>query len=143
MMRLPQLSSCGPIEAALGAPCRRGCRETFRNCQVAAPLKPGSADRRRADGMVLPQLSSCGPIEASLGEGRLFVIELLPQLSSCGPIEARTLGAHRRTSAAFRNCQVAAPLKPVGLPAWFIRAMALPQLSSCGPIEARRRKSQP
>ena len=35
---LPQLSSCGPIEASLSLR-RACCTGSFRNCQVAAPLK--------------------------------------------------------------------------------------------------------
>ena len=59
----------------------------------------------------------------------------LPQLSSCGPIEAVVFTAKTKTDFAFRNYQVAAPLKPiVDLPG--LQAVCLPQLSSCGPIEA-------
>ena len=46
-------------------------------------------------------------------------------------------------AAAFRNCQVAAPLKRAG--AWRPTGelAVLPQLSSCGPIEAQARLSGP
>ena len=37
---------------------------------------------------------------------------------------------------AFRNCQVAAPLKHVGVELALGLVNRLPQLSSCGPIEA-------
>ena len=52
------------------------------------------------------------------------------------PLKQRTGRGPRRRSGAFRNCQVAAPLK-LGVGAnegWF--SNFLPQLSSCGPIEA-------
>ena len=63
---LPQLSSCGPIEA----------------CALA---ELGAAIGR------LPQLSSCGPIEAVFPAAAAAARRRLPQLSSCGPIEAAPL----------------------------------------------------
>ncbi len=60
---------------------------SFRNCQVAAPLKH------------YPPRWGAG------------VMAGLPQLSSCGPIEARSVCARRQWGTTFRNCQVAAPLK--------------------------------
>ena len=132
---LPQLSSCGPIEARLATwPLFRV--STFRNYQVAAPLKliyvtsfngagrclpqlsscgpieavrDPSAHHQAAD---LPQLSSCGPIEASaLSHGPDVPTRILPQLSSCGPIEAKHWIGSGPSEASFRNYQVAAPLK--------------------------------
>ena len=109
---LPQLSSCGPIEAAGSVPAAALRRApSFRNYQVAAPLKHGKTLWARA-GYGLPQLSSCGPIEAMYAQAERGHWASLPQLSSCGPIEAFGLGA--------------------GAPG----AATLPQLSSCGPIEA-------
>ena len=158
---LPQLSSCGPIEASLPVSSRRRALP-FRNCQVAAPLKLGAPSRAPSSAEPLPQLSSCGPIEARpwcIAEKRE---KLLPQLSSCGPIEARLGEQDAGQVGAFRNCQVAAPLKPdrvdrlveaarafrncqVAAPLKLPRRcrdrrrrqIRLPQLSSCGPIEAR------
>ena len=109
---LPQLSSCGPIEAA--RPCMRGPRRlaAFRNYQVAAPLK-----RRLAVSFLfrlcsLPQLSSCGPIEAGADFDDWARILALPQLSSCGPIEAWAADlSQQAVFPPFRNYQVAAPLK--------------------------------
>ena len=136
-------------------------RLTFRNCQVAAPLKPrpwiaprrlrrplpqlsscgpieaNTSMRMRRKAIRLPQLSSCGPIEAYPPHNRAHRTCRLPQLSSCGPIEAQAHGRRpSQPSNAFRNCQVAAPLKPaLGVRA--AKALGhLPQLSSCGPIEA-------
>ena len=107
---LPQLSSCGPIEARAWRRPRPRSRP-FRNYQVAAPLKPvglhAAAEARR-----LPQLSSCGPIEATFTDAKAANGVLsLPQLSSCGPIEARGRLLRRTSRSAFRNYQVAAPLK--------------------------------
>ena len=111
---LPQLSSCGPIEACGNRPANRPWAPPFRNCQVAAPLKRGEAGRPCDGGQGLPQLSSCGPIEASAASWTPRSCPCLPQLSSCGPIEA--------CPCAFCRRQI----------------RRLPQLSSCGPIEARR-----
>ena len=59
-----------------------------------------------------------------------------PQLSSCGPIEGggnvARVGSGIR---AFRNCQVAAPLKAIHVGALPPVPVPFPQLSSCGPIE--------
>ena len=61
---------------------------------------------------VLPQLSSCGPIEAFNPAAPTGKHVRLPQLSSCGPIEAtRTARSATLSLKAFRNYQVAAPLK--------------------------------
>ena len=60
---------------------------SFRNYQVAAPLKLEEA-----------------PVV-------LGVHLLLPQLSSCGPIEASRLSRAVKSVPSFRNYQVAAPLK--------------------------------
>ena len=108
--RLPQLSSCGPIEAWRGwaCPCLPAA---FRNCQVAAPLKRSFSCLRRCSSAFLPQLSSCGPIEACASRRR------------------------RALPPAFRNCQVAAPLKLIIGRSSQV-SPDLPQLSSCGPIEA-------
>ena len=159
-MHLPQLSSCGPIEAlSLGFSGMKAA--TFRNCQVAAPLKPRRPPRGALGARPLPQLSSCGPIEATATTPTRSRSSSLPQLSSCGPIEAAfRRAAGRRARQAFRNCQVAAPLKrrpgkrmaghtgafrncQVAAPlkrdpdaGHLARKQFLPQLSSCGPIEA-------
>ena len=60
----------------------------FRNCQVAAPLKPAVIDTTLVFTAALPQLSSCGPIEALVPCAGALDGSGLPQLSSCGPIEA-------------------------------------------------------
>ena len=89
----------------------------------------------------LPQLSSCGPIEAPGGRGGQCWPCGLPQLSSCGPIEALCAFCSDALAwSAFRNCQVAAPLKRGQAPEGRGRAVRLPQLSSCGPIEAGGRR---
>ena len=85
---LPQLSSCGPIEAQILQALPGALPPAFRNCQVAAPLKPSSAEKPRACRRALPQLSSCGPIEAGRRRRVWPCAGCLPQLSSCGPIEA-------------------------------------------------------
>ena len=121
---LPQLSSCGPIEAIVGGGARRRRQGPFRNCQVAAPLKPirgrndfqGSGAFRNCQvaaplklisrpivriGMRgLPQLSSCGPIEAIRNGLPCRLCGPLPQLSSCGPIEATSRDSARRSAPA-------------------------------------------
>ena len=155
---LPQLSSCGPIEAYITKSALLG-QMAFRNYQVAAPLKrnlrapykvvkylpqlsscgpieAAACSRAARPRPSLPQLSSCGPIEAHSVVAHVLAQGIsLPQLSSCGPIEADGTGAQRRYGSAFRNYQVAAPLKPEG--ASDNSALSyLPQLSSCGPIEA-------
>ena len=85
----------------------------FRNCQVAAPLKPQGAPDANAQAKTFRNCQVAAPLK-------------LEQARHCphpGP--------------AFRNCQVAAPLK-LGAAALVARAVHdLPQLSSCGPIEAR------
>ena len=109
---LPQLSSCGPIEAApkTGSPARAS--QAFRNYQVAAPLKRRTACSAGWPGGILPQLSSCGPIEANLSAWSAISASTLPQLSSCGPIEAKRVPcASAAQPTTFRNYQVAAPLK--------------------------------
>ena len=116
----------------------RHMREPFRNCQVAAPLKLRHG-RARGQGLAFPQLSSCGPIEAQTHFPIHPPRDRFPQLSSCGPIEARARkrSGCRAACSAFRNCQVAAPLKLLvpGTPRQ--HGKTFPQLSSCGPIEAR------
>ena len=155
-----------PLKPGLRPPCPR-IRNAFRNCQVAAPLKRMRGVGMRGVGMRLPQLSSCGPIEAGRPSRRSVRAPSLPQLSSCGPIEAgqfpvcgpdiprlpqlsscgpiealfRLCGARR--PGAFRNCQVAAPLKHCVQSITDWKDGILPQLSSCGPIEADRGACRP
>ena len=109
---LPQLSSCGPIEAL--APNRP--REISRPLPQLSSCGPIEACWSRPwlprrDGR-LPQLSSCGPIEAHARRQAGRWHGSLPQLSSCGPIEAaHSCGRPCHNYPSFRNCQVAAPLK--------------------------------
>ena len=114
---LPQLSSCGPIEACLAPQCQKHCAP-FRNCQVAAPLKRRGGPGGRGGRHAFRNCQVAAPLKRE-ARGRIVRIHLLlPQLSSCGPIEAA--GADlcaRRADTPFRNCQVAAPLKRRPMPA--------------------------
>ena len=133
--RLPHLPSCGPIEALYNLPNAGEYRAAFcicqvaaplkllerdvpvarvhpfRSCQVAAPLKRGRRREPHGNHGRLPQLSSCGPIEATACRRAITCPMGLPQLSSCGPIEAWRARQAALAARAFRNCQVAAPLK--------------------------------
>jgi len=62
-VRVPQLISCGPIEARIA------------NCTASAYRN-------------VPQLISCGPIEAAMTYIAIGNRMAVPQLISCGPIEA-------------------------------------------------------
>ena len=88
-----------------------GVLVAFRNCQVAAPLKRRDLGPVPRDRRTLPQLSSCGPIEAVFTLSIVLAKTVLPQLSSCGPIEAVIAQKGDLGYGPFRNCQVAAPLK--------------------------------
>ena len=88
--RLPQLSSCGPIEAQLAHVGYAAAIRTFRNCQVAAPLKPNIIGDGDMDAAAFRNCQVAAPLKR-LGHWTLT----------------------HRYRAAFRNCQVAAPLKPV------------------------------
>ena len=110
----PQLSSCGPIEAAV--PTYYGVsRRAFRNCQVAAPLKP-------------PSWWTC-----SRGS------KTFRNCQVAAPLKPWSAGGPGSTRPPFRNCQVAAPLKHITRKFLFQKRGYFPQLSSCGPIEAGRR----
>ena len=111
---LPQLSSCGPIEASFCGRRRRRLPRPFRNCQVAAPLK-----------------HTQGGLDAALG--RTF-----RNCQVAAPLKLFKAYRGKKLGLAFRNCQVAAPLKRHGARPCNVCPRRLPQLSSCGPIEARR-----
>ena len=134
-------------------------RLTFRNCQVAAPLKLRLKAGQPPPRPGFPQLSSCGPIEATPRRRSKDTARRFPQLSSCGPIEAWNRLGLDAPHSTFRNCQVAAPLKHIcparsGVELFPFRNCQVaaplkprkarksrkvrdfPQLSSCGPIEA-------
>ena len=105
----PQLSSCGPIEACY--PWRHRHRiATFRNCQVAAPLKLTDRLIEVGGTFSFPQLSSCGPIEALRRLGLKGADKAFPQLSSCGPIEAS--GVANRAQSQARQLSATVKLRP-------------------------------
>ena len=90
---LPQLSSCGPIEAIVDT--------------VVVGALP----------TILPQLSSCGPIEAASPIKRMISRKILPQLSSCGPIESpysHAVAPSPHTSFASLLQILAVPYRHVG-----------------------------
>ena len=133
--RLPQLSSCGPIEARRPY-WRPPDFAPFRNCQVTAPLKRTMRRTFSLSISHLPQLSSCGPIEA---RGCCFIVRRGHTFRNCqvaAPLKRLRDLARCHVERAFRNCQVAAPLKQGGNVHVVLDGALLPQLSSCGPIEA-------
>ena len=91
------------------------CRRSFRNCQVAAPLKLGTAAGGANAAGTLPQLSSCGPIEASLRrQGGKLARNAFRNCQVAAPLKHAVHRRHVRRRRTFRNCQVAAPLKQYG-----------------------------
>ena len=134
---LPQLSSCGPIEVWTLALSFRASRSSFRNYQVAAPLKFRLGRHRPAGGCVLPQLSSCGPIEVTRAAKSRRGAGSFRNYQVAAPLKCRRPRGAARGTDAFRNYQVAAPLKYNTRAPWPVSARGLPQLSSCGPIEVR------
>ena len=132
---LPQLSSCGPIEAIM-PPSGKGRVFSFRNYQVAAPLKHPSKGRGSLFGGSLPQLSSCGPIEASAEIGPACKWTPFRNYQVAAPLKPIQPALAHLFDDTFRNYQVAAPLKQNFVPPKIEVLCSLPQLSSCGPIEA-------
>ena len=158
---LPQLSSCGPIEATSAS--RSGARpRPFRNCQVAAPLK--RALQLFLLRLAAPPFRNCqvaAPLKrhrrAHLQSGRAAfrncqvaaplkqradLLDQRPDLPfrNCqvaAPLKRLRAGNDiRHGPPPFRNCQVAAPLKQAPATLRSLQISCLPQLSSCGPIEA-------
>ena len=84
---------------------------SFRNYQVAAPLKLGFRAGRPCTGPRLPQLSSCGPIEAwDPAEPKAWTVSFR-NYQVAAPLKPVLDGRGRIEGRAFRNYQVAAPLK--------------------------------
>ena len=131
---LPQLSSCGPIEALANAYAAIALR-SFRNYQVAAPLKQEVLRATSIKQDILPQLSSCGPIEAAPVLQHRSPYQAFRNYQVAAPLKLGQGSARSSDTQTFRNYQVAAPLKHV-FSFGFGCQYGLPQLSSCGPIEA-------
>ncbi len=83
----------------------------FRDFQVAAPLKLGLFSLLWLFAEAFPRLPSRGPIEALVFRLVFRLVCHFPRLPSRGPIEAGKLASIPGARRAFRDFQVAAPLK--------------------------------
>ena len=61
---------------------------TFRNCQVAAPLKRAARPLNRKRGLAFRNCQVAAPLKLVQPLRSHQALPPLPQLSSCGPIEA-------------------------------------------------------
>ena len=109
---------------------------TFRNEQVAAPLK-GHADSYLAvEVTVFPQRTSCGPIEGSYTCDCYSSCEAFRNEQVAAPLKASSLiWISSCLMMSFRNEQVAAPLKDLRGGYSGGGQIHFPQRTSCGPIE--------
>ena len=87
---------------------------------------------------IFPQRTSCGPIEGTTAGQDQFIVCAFRNEQVAAPLKDMPCVDVARPCTAFRNEQVAAPLKASFFGSQEATPIRFPQRTSCGPIEGRR-----